>query len=198
MQTQIQCFKYNNSLDKRVQKTNCFDSFLTLSSDGKKLLITNRITVTGMDDTNFASETAIKLVPNLGEKATINNVEYQIKPEPQGLNKEVEKFDMEEKFRQAYLLPDKDSQFQNVLSNSSCFIKDITSFVFGGFSSRFWILRKHINSMPANEQKHLPFYSWHCITIKTINRDIDLVIKDDEQMRILIKFLVYSIDTLDG
>ena len=71
MQTQIQCFKYNNSLDKEVQKANCFDSFMTLSSDGKRLLITNRIQVNDLNADNFISETAIRLQPNLGEEANI-------------------------------------------------------------------------------------------------------------------------------
>lgn len=179
MQTQIQCFKYNNSLDKEVQKSKCFDSFLTLSSDGKKLLITNRIPVTLLDPDNFVSETAHKLQPNLGEIANINNTEYYRNLTPTGLNKEIEKFEMEEKFRQSYLLPDQDFQFQNVLSNASCFIKDIKAFIFGGFSSRFWILRKHINLIERDEQKKLPFFSWNCITIRTSMRDIDLVVKDD-------------------
>ena len=33
------------------------------------------------------------------------------------------------------------------VSNSSCSFDDITGFVYGGVSSRFWILRKHINSI---------------------------------------------------
>ena len=42
MTSQIQCFKYNNSLDKAVQKFNCYDAFISLSSDGNELIITNR------------------------------------------------------------------------------------------------------------------------------------------------------------
>lgn len=42
MTSQIQCFKYNNSIDKQVQKETCFDAFISLSSDGKELVITNR------------------------------------------------------------------------------------------------------------------------------------------------------------
>lgn len=42
MTSQIQCFKYNNSLDQEVQKETCFDAFISLSSDGKELVITNR------------------------------------------------------------------------------------------------------------------------------------------------------------
>ena len=32
-------------------------------------------------------------------------------------------------------------------SSSSCYIHDIESFVFGPFTSRFWMLRKHIMMM---------------------------------------------------
>lgn len=39
--SQIQCFKYNNSLDKQVQSQTCFDALISLSNDGKCLVITN-------------------------------------------------------------------------------------------------------------------------------------------------------------
>ena len=171
---------------------------MLLSSDGKELIITNRIPVRDANAENFVSETAKDLTPNLGDIATIENTEYFRTMEPSGLTKQIEKLDVEEKFREEYCLPDQETQFQNVKSNSSCYIKDIKAFIFGGFSSRFWILRKHICSLEKEDLKNLPFYSWNCITIKTTKRDIDLVIKDDQQMKILIKFLVYSINTLDG
>jgi superfamily I DNA and RNA helicase len=34
--------------------------------------------------------------------------------------------------------------------------------------------------------------------IKLERRDIDLVIKDEKQMRIFVRFLIYSLKTLDG
>lgn len=37
------------------------------------------------------------------------------------------------------------------ISNSSCHLDDIQSFVYGPFTSRFWLMRKHINLMSALE-----------------------------------------------
>ena len=52
-------------------------------------------------------------------------------------------------------------------SSASCKLSDIKGFVFGPFQSRFWMLRKHINSIPWFRMNagHVPFYAWHCITI---------------------------------
>ena len=36
-------------------------------------------------------------------------------------------------------------EMKQVQSNASCDVSDIKGFVYGGFSSRFWLLRKHIN-----------------------------------------------------
>jgi hypothetical protein len=36
-------------------------------------------------------------------------------------------------------------EMKQVKSKASCKVSDIKGFVFGGFSSRFWLLRKHIN-----------------------------------------------------
>jgi hypothetical protein len=41
-----------------------------------------------------------------------------------------------------------DQDFVNTDAFSSCYINEITNFVFGGINSRFWMLRKHINSLP--------------------------------------------------
>ena len=67
--------------------------------------------------------------------------------------------------------------FKRTQSNASCKLSEIRGFTFGGFSSRFWTLRKHINSMSNIElRKSIPFHCWECITIQTLHRDIDLVI----------------------
>lgn len=73
-----------------------------------------------------------------------------------------------------------DDEFEYTCSKSktSCNVSDIKSFVFGGFSSRFWMLRKHINSLSNQDLNKLPFYSWECITLELKNRNVDLVIKD--------------------
>ena len=62
-------------------------------------------------------------------------------------------------------------------SNASCRISDITGFIFGGFNSRFWMMRKHINLLNKEQLLNtLPFYSWQCLSIETKYRTIDLVI----------------------
>lgn len=90
------------------------------------------------------------------------------------------------------------SNFFERESSATCLISDITAFVVGGFSSRFWVLRKHINSLNKEELKRIPFHSWSCITLKIGRRDIDLVIKNEKHMAIFQKFLIYSLNTLNG
>jgi len=60
------------------------------------------------------------------------------------------------------------SQFKYVESKSSCLISDIEGIIYGGLSSRFWIFRKHINSMDrklTENEKNFPFFPWECLTI---------------------------------
>ena len=60
------------------------------------------------------------------------------------------------------------------------------------------MLRKHINSFSRDELEKIPFHSWDCITLRLDRRDVDLVIKDEKQMSTFVKFLIYSLQTLDG
>jgi hypothetical protein len=46
-------------------------------------------------------------------------------------------------------------RFTRDKSDCSCAISDIESFTFGGFSSRFWLLRKHINSIDSAKLQDL-------------------------------------------
>ena len=55
-------------------------------------------------------------------------------------------------------------KFTIVRSNASCHLKDIKGFIYGGLSSRFWLLRKHLNLV--EDVKKMPFYSWECLTIE--------------------------------
>lgn len=68
-------------------------------------------------------------------------------------------------------------------SSTSCQISDIKGIVFGGFSSRFWIYRKHLLSLDYNflmkdtkrkkfrgGKTELPFYAWQCITLELSDR----------------------------
>jgi len=55
-------------------------------------------------------------------------------------------------------------------SSASCYLSDITGFVFGAVTSRFWMLRKHLISIGNDDDANVPFYSWECITILTKER----------------------------
>ena len=65
-------------------------------------------------------------------------------------------------------------------------------------SSRFWIMRKHINFNCGHQLEDLPFKSWNCITLQLAHRDVDLVIKNEMDLEILLKFLIYNLKTVDG
>ena len=40
--------------------------------------------------------------------------------------------------------------------------------------------------------------SWSCITLQLPHRDIDLIIQNDYQMKLFLKFLVFSLRTING
>ena len=70
---------------------------------------------------------------------------------------------------------------------------------YGCMSSRFWLLRKHVNSIQRKTQlEKLPFQAWNCITLHLPHREVDLVLPSEQDMIILIKFLVYRLETIDG
>ena len=61
------------------------------------------------------------------------------------------------------------------------------------------MMRKHINSIETNKEKeNLPFFAWQCITLKLENRNIDLVILDEKEMFMLLRFLLLSLKSIDG
>ena len=86
---------------------------------------------------------------------------------------------------------------------SSCTfnLEDVEGIIYGGISSRFWMLRKHLCSLnPVDHKKgdKIPFHSWECLTLMLKNRDVDLVIKNEKHMDRFLKFLVYHMNTVDG
>jgi len=91
--------------------------------------------------------------------------------------------------------------FKYVKSKCSSKISDIQGFIYGGITSRFWIYRKHILSMDIRDvvkDSSFTFFPWECITILLKHREVDLVIRNEEHMKLFIRFLVYSLKTVDG
>ena len=48
------------------------------------------------------------------------------------------------------------------------------------------------------DEKNYPFFPWECITIQLKHRDIDLVIKDEHHMRMVLRYLIYTLNSIDG
>ena len=93
--------------------------------------------------------------------------------------------------------------FQKDKSRASCTFDEIRGIAFGGINSRFWLFRKHVNTLKdstlANSKKvSMPFYAWQCISLQLEKRTIDLVVESEEQMINLIKVLVYKLNIIDG
>lgn len=56
----------------------------------------------------------------------------------------------------------------------------------------------HFDSQDPNKVQTFPFFAWQCLTIEITGRTIDLVIKNDQEMNLILKFLVQAINTVDG
>jgi hypothetical protein len=93
---------------------------------------------------------------------------------------------------------DADEDFENKSSSASCHIDQVQAIVFGGCNARFWMLRKHFNSMSKEDMKYLPFYSWQCLSLQLSHRGVDLVITREQDMGLLLKYLIHNMRTLDG
>ena len=55
-----------------------------------------------------------------------------------------------------------------------------------------------IDTEKYSNETNIPFYAWECITIQFKHRDLDLVIRNNKNLTMLIKFLTYSINSYDG
>lgn len=94
------------------------------------------------------------------------------------------------------------NEFAAKQSSGSGKLSDIDGILFGGISSRFWLYRKHMICMDlqvyANAKKKVPFFAWDCITLQKSARDVDLVITNEAQMLLFIKFLIWSKESVNG
>ena len=72
------------------------------------------------------------------------------------------------------------------------FASDIESFIYGGFSSRFWILRKEINDSNTSKFVDETKLCWNMISVKLKDNGLylDLIIKNQKHMNIFLQFLL--------
>ena len=92
------------------------------------------------------------------------------------------------------------TDFKLKKSSSSCYLEDIESITYGPFTSRFWMLRKHILLM--DKKKFLsdpPFYAWDCLTLHVKNKwNVHILIKCEKTMTKFLKLLIHNLDTING
>ena len=94
---------------------------------------------------------------------------------------------------------DGDYNFKYEKSTASCRFEEITGFIFGGMTSRFWMLRKYINLLDERKARLIaPFFSWECLTIQFKDRELNLVIKNEHHMQNILKLLISKLKTVDG
>lgn len=87
------------------------------------------------------------------------------------------------------------SEYEEKLSSSTFNIEEVESLTFGPISSRFWLYRKHVNTVKTEK---MPFLSWEVLTINLKERDVHLVIEDQDEMDRLVKYLLYRLNSIDG
>ena len=60
------------------------------------------------------------------------------------------------------------------------------------------MMRKYFMNMTKKELKNIPFYCWQCVTLTFKHREVDIVIKDEEQLSYFLRFLIQQLYTVDG
>ena len=132
-------------------------------------------------------------------KKPVDNQEYVLEADPSEVEKQIQEYklkpDNHEDVNHA-----EDGSFKYTISSASCDLANVKGIIFGGISSRFWMLRKHMNSLdPIDYKRHpVPFYSWECLTLQLEHRDVDLVIRNEKDMEDFLIILIDGIKTVDG
>lgn len=178
----VLCTKYNYTLDKVLMNHLQFDCRLEISEDGRSLILRNRKMATA---------------PRYDYEQTPDDIVAEEKARKEAARK-----------GEQYEVAAKEEEFSYHQSSSSCSLSDIEGMIVGGHSSRFWIYRKHMISLDYDVMKFdsqapgvktsFPFFSWQCLTLVFSTRTVDLVIKDDRKMDVLVRFLVQALNTIDG
>jgi hypothetical protein len=83
------------------------------------------------------------------------------------------------------------NEFNEIKVSKSYYVSEIEGIIFGGMSSRFWMLRKHINSLNLKNLNSLPFNNWNCITLLLKDKCIDIVLINEKHMKVFLQFLIY-------
>jgi len=85
-------------------------------------------------------------------------------------------------------------------SSSSFHLSDVECFIYGPFTSRFWMLRKHILHLEKGQfNTQSPFFGWDCITLQIEKKwEVHLILPNQTAMSMFLKLLIWNLDTIDG
>ena len=182
-------------MDREVQNFDCQEAILKISKNGEYLSILNSKLV----DTVFHHGSSADKLKEQDNTQINSHDKNEMKNDHKDLYSDSEDFGDDSN-------DELDQETQNEIklvvqpSSASCYMSDIKVITFGGFSSRFWSLRKHIISTEFQFHKAmtLPFYSWQCISLSLGNRDVDIVIKNERVQNNLVKYLLCKLETIEG
>ena len=130
----IKCKKFNYSVDLKLNQYGYTDALIRVSSDLKKLIITN-LKFKDLSQTNKEFSKDL-LKSNLMKSHKISS--QKIVDELYDPNKKVDI-----------------DNYKSIIN-----IDEIEHITFGGFSSRFWVMRMHFNFQEDDVIHKMPFKSW--------------------------------------
>lgn len=158
-QNKIKCVKYKYNIHSTTQSQQCFDSFIQLCPQGKRLIISEKRVnkeIYRYKALNKEDNKKTGIFQNFVNKA------QAIIERPAAQKKE-------HKCRKCGIENDSDlemdtqgpeTKYSIDVSIKSPLLSEVTSISFGGYSSRFMMLRKHVNTTSSFEIENIPFKSW--------------------------------------
>jgi hypothetical protein len=178
----IHCIKHNSCLDTGAQDFQTFQAYIQYDLKDDSFTIMNRRVIEKLE---YVPLTDQREVSRLMHEKNADRLKKNEEPDDALLNGSIVVSEIDEKLDGV--------KFKETKSFASFSVSDIDGLMFGGISSRFWLMRKSISSMDSKDLKKLPFFSWNCLTIFTHSREIELVIKDEKDMERLLKYLIFKL-----
>ena len=142
----IECKKYNYALDKEVQILTTNKGLIKLSEDEQDFIL-------------YTYKPVLKPKGDEGSQVNVQEMLDKGKTQKEIVDAMEDNDEDNDGIDELY-------DYVQKKSKASCKVKNIKGFTYGGFSSRFWLLRKHINSMACSKMDTIPFYCWECITLE--------------------------------
>lgn len=189
-ENKVKIIKYNTSMDQATQVQCNYNGYFQLDVEGEYMDITLKKPIKKME---LIQQSTHEEVRKKEQKMLKKRIKMFKKQKSQGLgafdlskisfpnigwNKNTDdststlEDEKDDGFENDWLIEaEKDVLYTLYSSSASCYLDQIQSFLYGGISSRFWMLRKHINFHFTSENgPEPPYYAWDCVTLVLSNR----------------------------